>query len=347
MRISSLLFAAVLTTACMPSVHLQVLEPADIFVPIHIERIAVVDRSAPPQGGGGQLLAAAEGLLTGENILEDRHGSARAVTAVTEGLAASPRFDVVRPPVELRGAIGGAMPDPLRWRRVIKICEQNDADALLTLAAFDSDSWVTVEPFQKTLTTEAGKEVEVTRFAAERETTVRVGWRLYDPEQKVIIDQLTSNESRDTWSHEGIDEQDARDALPAQGDTVADVGEEAGRAYARRIAPGWTTVTRRYYASGHPVLKETKSLVQAGKWKKASKRWRSLLDDPDPKVRGRARYNLALAQERAGHLDRALVLAQKAAVDLGNGKSRAYVAVLQERIANADRLERQMEGRQD
>ena len=81
--------AAFLTTACMPSIHLDVLQPADIYVPTHIEKIAVVDRSAPPEGGG-TALAVLEGVVTGEGILEDREGAARAVAAVTEGLAASP-----------------------------------------------------------------------------------------------------------------------------------------------------------------------------------------------------------------------------------------------------------------
>ncbi|GEM_PF-2792629 len=98
------------------------------------------------------------------------------------------------------------------------------------------------------------------------------------------------------------------------------------------------------YAKGHPVLKETKALVESGRWKKATKAWRSLLGDPDPKVRGRARFNLALANERAGNLDKALNLARKAAADLGNGKSRAYVAELEDRVADSERLEQQMGG---
>ncbi len=334
---------ALLTTACMPSIHLDVLQPADIYVPTHIEKIAVVDRSAPPEGGG-TALAILEGVVTGEGILEDREGAARALSAVTEGLAASPRFEVARPPVDLTGKVGGMMPDPLRWKRVSRICQQADSDALLTLAAFDSDSWVSVTPFTEVITTEAGKEVEITRYTAERDTQVRVGWRLYDPEEKVIVDMLDGSESRMTWDYTGDTEEAARASLPSQSSTVADVGQEAGHSYSRRIAPGWITVTRRYYAKGHPTLKETKELVQAGRWKMATKAWRTLLDNPDPKIRGRARFNLALANERAGNLDKALTLARKASKDLDNGKSRTYVAQLQERVADAERLKQQMQG---
>ena len=328
----------------MPSVHLQVLEPADVFVPTHIERIAVVDRSAPPDDGGGRLLAAAEGLLTGENILEDREAAERAIQAVVSGLAASPRFEVTRPAVPLAGSVAGGMPEPLRWKRVKKICRQVDADALLLLEAFDSDSWVTVEPYPETITTEAGKEVTVVRHAAERETDVTVGWRLYDAEQGVIVDQQQDDTTSNTWRHEGDTEQGARDALPSQGETVEDLAEEAGERYARRIAPGWVTVTRRYYAKGHPKLEESGDLVRDGRWKKASKNWRSLKDHEDPKVRGRARYNLALALERAGNLDGALAMAQVADTDLGNRKSRAYVVLLERRVEDQERLDRQMSG---
>ena len=69
--------ATISLSACMSSTSLQVLKPADITLPEHIQKIAVANRSLPSKKNVfGNVL---EGLLTGEGIFMDREGSADCV----------------------------------------------------------------------------------------------------------------------------------------------------------------------------------------------------------------------------------------------------------------------------
>ena len=53
-----------LATGCMPKTSLEVLRPADVALPPHIEKLAVIDRSRPANLGQG-VLGTLEGLVTG------------------------------------------------------------------------------------------------------------------------------------------------------------------------------------------------------------------------------------------------------------------------------------------
>ena len=109
-----------------------------------------------------------------------------------------------------------------------------------------------------------------------------------------------------------------------------------------RIAPTYVSVSRSYYGRGSDGLKRAKNHVKAGDWEGATQIWLQEVNSPDTKVRGKAEYNLALAAEVAGDLETALQWARKGAVDLANSRSRSYVATIERRIADQQRLQQQM-----
>jgi len=61
---STLMLVLASLAGCMSSARLQVLRPADVMIPPHVERIAVVDRSRPAKVGEG-VLGTLEGLAGG------------------------------------------------------------------------------------------------------------------------------------------------------------------------------------------------------------------------------------------------------------------------------------------
>ena len=96
-------FSAILFSACSPTIPLQVLQPADMIVPEHIQTIVTVDRSKPEKGFSNFL----EGLVTGEDIAQDREGRKAALQGLTDALSRTPRFTVKHSGVELIGSKGG------------------------------------------------------------------------------------------------------------------------------------------------------------------------------------------------------------------------------------------------
>jgi len=306
-----------------------------VDVPADVQTIGVIDRSRPKNIGEG-ILGALEGAITGEAIMGDREGAEAALGNVAATLGESPRFEVVVPNVSADEADSGIFDKELDYRVVKKICRRAHCDALLALEAFDSDSYLDIDgnPIDDNKT--------YTDVTVSRHTKVLAAWRLYDADEDRILDETRDWTRTETWNNHGDTLAEARRGLPSQEYTIRYLGDIMGHDYGARIAPTWFDVTRYYYGKGSPELKEGKHYVRASDWEGAKKIWRGLLDHSDRKVRGRAEFNMALALEVDGALERALEHAKKAAVDLHNGRARQYVRILEWRIRDQERLEQQL-----
>lgn len=322
-----------LASGCAHHVGVPVLEPALVDIPADVRVVGVIDRSSP-KNAGEHVLGTLEGVLTGEGLLSDKEGRAAALDELVRALEDSPRFEVVIPNVDGEGAKSGLFDKELDFRTVKRICKEAGCDALIALEAFDSDSATNLQI--------PGQHGYTGTPTAQRDTTVLASWRMYDAEDDQILDETRDHTYARTWTHTGDTIQEAQSYLPSQTESIIAMGDAAGWEYGHRVAPTWVQVSRVYYTSGDPMLKEAKHHVQAGDWDGAKAIWRDLIDSPDRKVKGKAEFNLALALEVEGALHRSLEKARDAAVDLHNGRSRDYVAILERRQADQERLEEQM-----
>lgn len=322
--------------ACAPKVSVEVLRPADVALPATIRTLAVVDRSAP-KGVGEGVLGTLEGALTGEGILEDREGASEAMEGLVGVLSQSPRFEVVRINATNAQVESSVWDREMTWSTAKRLARNVNADAIVALEAFDSDSRV-----DSRVDTETTNGTTTQTHVASRETRVLAAWRVYDVEQERILDDVRDRAYTDTWEETGATRAEAVGKLPTRAFTVLDIGRDAGNAYGIRISPTYLWVSRAYYGGGSPRLKEAKHHVKAQDWEGAAQLWREAAKNADPKVRGRAEFNLALSMEVGGDLQGALEMAKKAAIDLHNGRARGYVSTLQYRLRDAERLEDQM-----
>ena len=294
---------------------------------------------------GQTILGVVEGALTGENIGADMEGRSEAIHGLTDALHASPRFIVIDPGnVEADESL---FDTEMPWPAAKKICRQSGCEGIVSLEAFDSDSSVDVSSSTRTETVD-GKEKKVKEYSATQNTRVLAAWRLYDVENKRIIDEIRDTPTHETWSTSGTTEDSARSQLPSQTVAVKEVGHASGTAYGRRIAPSYSTVTRRYFGGGffgiHPELKKAKELAKAGKWKQAEEAWRKIAKQTDSaKIKARATYGIAVSRELEGDLPDALTWAQKAAKTHNKGRIGRYPSILQARITDQKKVEEQMQ----
>ena len=174
-------------SSCMRSASMTVLQPAKFTVPEQIAKLAVIDRSKPSNG----WLNVLEGVLTGEAIGQDRRSREEAVDGLTEGLRNTPRFQVIRTGIEMTGSKAGSnMPQPLPWSEIERICRENHADAVVAIESFDTDNNIsTVRRESKAKNAKTGKETITVTYHSDMRTSVRMGWRMYDPQSKIIIDE--------------------------------------------------------------------------------------------------------------------------------------------------------------
>jgi hypothetical protein len=335
-----LLSLLVLLSGCKHHINLEVLQPADVTLPKHIDRIAVLDRSRPKNTGQG-VMDTIEGIFTGEAPGADRQGARSAVFGVVDVLNESPRYTSVVPLVDRDRFPPDIFDKPLTRGQVKEICRQNGCDALVALDAFDSDSVVTFDTHVEKETDSNGRELTILMHDAVRDTNVVSSWRLYDARDGTVLDEMRDFRRGQSWSASARTQAAAAASLANIYETTQIVGATSGQVYGSRIAPLYIWVSRDYFGRGD--FKEARRYVQVADWDGAEQRWNELAKSSDPKIKGRALFNLALRYEVAGQLNRARKTAREAAVLLGTRHSRRYIDTLDWRIRERQRLNRQME----
>jgi len=337
-----LILAGIGLQSCMTSTTLQVLQPAEMRIPEHITTIATIDRSKPSSG----FINVIEGLFTGEAIGQDKRGRLYALDGLTHSLTRTPRFQVKSTDIELEGTrTANFMAEPIAWSEIESICQRYDADAVLAIEQYDSDAIVTTRTFQDKYSDKEGEKQSRTIHEAIATLDVTIGWRLYDPANKVIEDEF-SVYLDETYAAEGDREKQARANLPDPVSRSFNLSYNAGQRYGMRIAPVWITVPRSFFPRGKGIyqdrMKQAARYVKGGNWEEAIGIWTELVDIADPKTAGRAAHNLAIASERIGKLEAAVEWAEKAWFDFGIKSSRNYLGVLRNRIEDDRRVRSQL-----
>lgn len=332
---------SILSSCVTSSVSLEVLVPADINIPKHIKKVAVVNRSLPDKGEKlGNII---EGFFTGESIKADKEGSMNCVQGLVNILNNSPRFEAVLvTSLSLKGTGTREFPDLLDNNTIDSVCKLYNADALIALETFDSDILLNQGKTDVKKTVD-NKDVIVTEFFADLRVNVNAGWRIYDNIDKKMVDQNIFTDEKG-WLGKGVNAEEAFKKLPNKRDAINSAGLFAGSQYGIRISPTWTKVVRTYYTKGKDDgFKTAKKNVKNKNWDQAEIIWSNLSKSSIPKTAARACYNMALACEMKGELAEALVWAKKALNDYNLKAARNYANILSTRIMDQDKLKEQME----
>lgn len=237
------------------------------------------------------------------------------------------------------------MIEPLPWSEIDAITRQYDVDAVLAIEKYDTDQSTSTRSRQVKRKKD-GEEYTETVYDSKIDMRVHIGWRLYDNERRVIIDEFEVTEGGDD-SATGSSEEEAVRRLTNQSDMARQISFEAGTLYGMRIAPVWVSVDRQFYTKAKKADKEPMQraarYAKANQWEEAAGIWRDLINNPrDAKTAGKAAHNMAVAAERAGHLESALDWANKAYLEFNNKGSQTYARDLQWRIEDAKRVEEQL-----
>lgn len=323
------------------SITMEVLVPAQINLPPAVKKVAVANRSLPSKGDGFSNFL--EAFITGESIHADRDASNNCVRALVDKLNNAPRFGatLVTYP-QLRGTGTREWPAPLNWMIVDSVCSMYNSDALVVLETFDSDIFFNVGKNQIKKSVN-GKDTLINEFFSDLKINVNAGWRIYDKVDKKIIDQNSFVDEK-AWQGKGVNPAEALKKLPNKRDAINGAGLFAGDQFGFRISPTWVNVYRSYFTKGKKEkgFKEAKKYVTFKNWEKAVAIWTNLTKSSDPKIAGRAWYNLALAAEVDGDLDKAYTYAKKAYQDYFISPAGNYMNIINGRINDQVKLKGQM-----
>jgi len=341
----SLIFTIITLDSCKTSSFTTTfLVPADITIPQHIQSVGVLNRSLPNKED--LLLNILEGFISGESVLADRESSINAVRGAVNTLNSNPRFKAVSLEGEdYRGTGTKQFAAPLDWNIVDMLCKKYKVDGLVVLETYDSDIMLGTDKRERK-TKKDDREVTYTEFLAHLNIRSNAGWRFYDNEKKLIIDQQVFTDEKG-FSGSGLTPEEALSKLPHKRSALNDAGIFSGQMLAFRISPKWLNASRYYYkkARKEEAFKYAKRYVISKQWKTAADTWLPLTNSTDKKIAGRACHNMALAEEMQGNLPEAIKWAQKAYVNHNLKRSRAYLNELNKRQMEQNLLKEQMEGK--
>lgn len=335
-----LVFTAVLCScASTELVRLSVLEPAPVTLPGHIKNIGIITRSGIAEQN--KIVDVVDKVFSMEGAELDKEGAESGIAGLENELIKNQRFDritIIRDST-LKSNVPGIFPAPVSWDVVEKICRKNKSDALFALELFDTDSKISYAANPVTVNTPLGK-VPGVEHQASMLTTVKMGWRIYDPVERNILDEFPVV-GRMTFSGKGINPVKAAGAIIGRKEALKQVSNKAGQDYALRIIPFWLRVSRDYYVRGTDNFRTARRKAQAGNWDGAAALWQSETANNKSKVAGRACYNMAIISEINGNLGEAMQWAQKAYEDYNNKLALRYVKILENRAAKNALLEEQ------
>ena len=316
-------------------------EPARISLPSSASRVGLINRSIPSEEN--KVVDKIDKILSLEGLNLDREGAESAVTGLYDELTRNTRFETITiiddTDIQRKGL--GIFPAALDWQSVQEICDANDVDVLFSLEFYDTDTRVDYELTTVTIPNDLGIKASLPGHKVTLNTAIKNGWRVYDPQNKLILDEYTFND-RITSIGSGVNPMKAVEAVIGRKEAVIQRSSNIGNSYGYDVRPLRKRVSRDYFVKGTENFVIAKRRAQTGDWDGAAVLWEKEVNNPDGKIAGRACYNMAIINEINGDLEKAMEWASKSYTDYNNGEALRYVNILKYRMQEKRQLERQL-----
>ncbi len=333
-NIKLLLFASLITTvitSCRSKniMTMNITEPAPIQIGSHITKVGILNRSIP--SSGNSVTSDIEKILSAEGLQLDSLGAAYCLDGLFDELESSNVFTEVKL-VEGDSSTNYGLsifPASLTWEQVENICKTNNIDALYVLSFYDTDTKVDYSTVPVEVNSPVGK-VKTLEHQARIYTLIKLGFRIYDPSNKQLIEEFYIEEQV-LSSGRGINPFKAVEAIIGRKQAVLQASKAIGQQYGLRVLPYTARIARKYYVRGNQNFKTAKRRAQTGNWDGAAELWYSEVDNSKRKLAGRACYNMAISSEINGDLETAIQWATKAYEEYNNKLALDYVNVLKYR----------------
>lgn len=313
MKVIFILSLFLIFSCSRKTLHLNnVRHAAVLTIPADLDTLVIVNRDKIAKGGGKQVLSVLEGVLSGEPILGDKYGTASSVDNMKRLIERSDRLSLAtteilkfeRKDLEGNRALDGDIVD--------SICNHYNADGVISLELFDSDS-----------------------YYANNSATVRSLWRLYYAEKREISDEHSVHTN-------GTGYHGYHSIVPPQYNAIASAGAHGAQLYYDRIVPYFRRELRHYYGKGSAEFKLAQRAVRVNDWDQAIFFWQSYLENSSHmKKNGRAAYNLALAYEVNEDFQSALEWIDQS-IKYGEKHAIEYKATLKWRMQEQPLIEEQL-----
>ena len=335
-----LLLVIIISCSTTRNVDILTIEPAPVSLSNTIKRIGVI---------GGNIHLTKEKEQTGlhqliyrENLQLAEEARDAAINGLYNELAADKRFDTI---ILIEDIVQNDLDPELRgnylnWKTIESLCQEHKVDAIFSMAYYDSDTRVSLKKTTMEQLNLLRVKEKVAAHQITLETLIENGWRIYDPANKLLIDEFTFNDQIVSTA-KGLDPYEALQAIEGRAKNIVEQSTQAGSSYGARLQPYEHSITRQYYVKCTPNFEQAEAFTLSGDWDSAAKLWKKETENPDPKINGKACYNLAILNERNNNLTSAMDWATRAYSQYQYKKFAVYIEALKFRMKQNDLIQLQ------
>jgi hypothetical protein len=329
----------ILLTSCvsMDKISIQVSVPPKIALPDEIQSMVLMNRSMTPafsdldQDSLESLFIRKK--LKMDDVFLDSLAADTTLQTIANSMYESGRYDVVIPVrrnLPNHNLSYKSQSPSLSLDQVKQICNEFKTDALLCLENFN-------EKVNTSFHLESGNRyadgVGYTDYSAYVQVAYHSNWKLYQPKEKLMVANF---EVKDTifWERNGNTLQETYENLPLIKEALIAGAIENADNLANYISPGWKPEERSYFITKNQEADKAVSLLKKDEWKDAENVWMKFSTATSASFRSKIEYNLALAAEMNGDLNKAVEWAKKSFQSKYSKVAEDYIKLLNAQQVN-------------
>jgi hypothetical protein len=328
------ILTSVLLISCSATstLSLNVNQPSKVYLSKEVKKIGILNRSQPSVNYN--KLDVLDKILTAEEKNLDKNGAEQSIKGLEESLKNNVRFtNVIQIDSLIFKEYGIDKFSPLLSNKdIAKICSKYNIEALYELSFYDTDAIINYKTVTNQKVNTFGIKIPIIEHQVTINTLIKTGWRLYDNVNNQVSDQYTTSNNF-IVSGNGINPVKAYETIANRKNEVNRISKNNGFYYGNQLLPYSTRERRTYFVKGNDNFKIAQRKAQTGDWEGAGVLWKKETLNQNPKIAGRAFYNMAIISEINGDLDDALNWASKAYADFNIKEALQYSKLLKNRIA--------------
>ncbi len=287
------------------SVTVYNLEPAPVVLSKDIKRIGIVNEVGNKDASTD--IASLEALVKATDQQVTEEGTRAALEGLMAELQKDRRFDTVMilNNTSSLWSTEESKNESIPWKALKELCLQNQLDAVFSLAFYQTDTRISEKRSSMEELDMLRTRVMIPARELTLETLIENGWRIYDPFEEKVLDEIEVNEQVRTQA-KGEDALNALRAMTDRADTLVSRSRGSGSTYGMRLKPSNKEVEREIYTKGSPLLEQAKGSVLEADWLEAARLWQMDLNHEKSAIRARACHNMAVLYEIKGDLEKAI-----------------------------------------
>jgi hypothetical protein len=317
------------------------LEPAPVELAKNIKRIGIINEVQTTVDN--EQIESLDAFVAATDKLWSKEGKEAAIEGLLGELSKDRRFDTIII-LESSSEIWKQKntEEEIPWKALEELCTSHKLDAIFSLASYETDTRVT----NKKSTMAELDLLRVKTMVSAREITLETlienGWRIYDPFEKKVLDEIRINEEV-VIQAKGENAMNAVRSMTDRSDSMLLKSKGSGSAFGMRLKPYSKSIQRELYIKGSERLIQAKEAILNEDWLEAARSWQLALENEKDKIKAMACHNMAVLYEIKNDLPKAMewaILAQRHFEDKNNI---SYLEALKQRIVQNSLAVEQLE----